>query len=228
MMINHKKISRRLFLSFGMFPVVLQASPLVDLQRGIGLFSDPKSFTNNRLSNNFNLFNDPEPELDEFNQLRTNESNEIILTGALNLQLINSNTKEEIEFRFPDQHKLSVKQVLSLDHFLRDWRTSETKSIDTEVLANFLKICGICSDEQNVLNVNVHSGFRSKETNDYLRRNSHKVAKNSMHILGKAIDFSMPKFGANKLAKIVRANTEGGVGGYQNFVHLDSGPKRSW
>ena len=49
-----------------------------------------------------------------------------------------------------------------------------------------------------------------------------------MHILGKAIDFSMPKFGANKLAKIVRANTEGGVGGYQNFVHLDSGPKRSW
>ncbi len=72
-----------------MFPVVLHASPLVDLKRGIGLFSDPKSFTNNRLSNSFNLFNDPEPELDEFNQLRTNESNEIILTGALNLQLIN-------------------------------------------------------------------------------------------------------------------------------------------
>jgi len=227
-MINHKKMSRRLFLSFGMFPIVLHASPLVDLQRGIGLFSDPKSVTNSRQSNGFSLFNDPEPELDEFSQLRTNRSDEIVVTGALNLQLINSNTKEEIVFRFPNQHKLSVKQVLSLDHFLRDWRTSEIKSIDTEVLANFLKICVICSDEKNVLSVNVHSGFRSKKTNDYLRRNSHKVAKNSMHILGKAIDFSMPKYSSKKLAKIVRANTEGGVGGYQNFVHLDSGPKRSW
>ena len=226
MMINHKKISRRLFLSFGMFPVVLQASPLVDLQRGIGLFSDPKSFTNNRLSNSFNLFNDPEPELDEFNQLRTNESNEIILTGALNLQLINSNTKEEIEFRFSDQHKLSVKQVLSLDHFLRDWRTSETKSIDAEVLANLLKICGICSDEQNVLNVNVHSGFRSKETNDYLRRNSHKVAKNSMHILGKAIDFSMPKFGANKLANNIASIIPSGKAGFTTLIRTTIIPIR--
>tara|TARA_B100000780_G_scaffold56560_1_gene35754 strand:- start:1499 stop:2182 length:684 start_codon:yes stop_codon:yes gene_type:complete len=227
-MINHKKISRRLFLSFGIFPVVVHASPLVDLQRGIGLFSDPKSGTNNRMSNSFNLFNDPEPELNGFSQLKTNRSDKIVVTGTLNLQLINSNTKEEIAFRFPDQHKLSVKQISSLDSFLRDWRTSEIKSIDTEVLADFFKICAICSDERNILQVNVHSGFRSKKTNEYLRQNSHKVAKNSMHILGKAIDFSMPKFSSNKLAKIVRANTEGGVGGYQNFVHLDSGPKRSW
>jgi len=46
--------------------------------------------------------------------------------------------------------------------------------------------------------------------------------------LGKAIDFSIPGTGIKNLAKIVRANTKGGVGSYQTFVHLDSGPHRTW
>jgi len=49
-----------------------------------------------------------------------------------------------------------------------------------------------------------------------------------MHILGKAIDFSIPGTGIKNLAKIVRANTKGGVGSYQTFIHLDSGPRRTW
>jgi len=86
----------------------------------------------------------------------------------------------------------------------------------------------LCSGKSNALKVSVHSGFRSKETNEFLRRNSHKVARNSMHILGKAIDFSVPGMSAQQLTKIVKANTKGGVGSYPTFVHLDSGPQRSW
>ena len=83
-------------------------------------------------------------------------------------------------------------------------------------------------EKNKPLKVNIHSGFRSKKTNEYLRQNSNKVAKNSMHILGKAIDFSIPGHTSRSIAKITRANTKGGVGSYPNFVHLDSGPKRSW
>ena len=130
--------------------------------------------------------------------------------------------------QFSDNHELSTNQRLRLDTFLRDWRTNEIKSIDTIVLENFFTICELCSNKKNILNVNIHSGYRSKKTNEYLRNNNHKVARNSMHILAKAIDFSIPDIGANRLARISRANTKGGVGSYQNFVHLDSGPKRSW
>ena len=222
------KITRRVVLSLGIIPVALQASPLIDLEHSLGLFSNPNGVSKNWPSNRLNLYHDPEPELKNFNQLQSNNLGKIIIQQSLNLNLLNSNTKEEISLEFSDQHELSASQRLGLDNFLRDWRTDEIKSIDTLVLENFFKICGLCSNKKNILHINVHSGYRSKKTNEYLRNNNHKVAINSMHILAKAIDFSIPGVGANRLARISRDNTQGGVGGYQNFVHLDSGPKRSW
>ena len=67
-----------------------------------------------------------------------------------------------------------------------------------------------------------------KKTNEYLRKRSYKVAKNSMHILGKAIDFSVPSLRMSQLARAVRNHAKGGAGVYDTFVHLDSGPKRGW
>jgi uncharacterized protein YcbK (DUF882 family) len=227
-MANIYKISRRSFLFLGIFPSVLQASPLVDFERGLGLFSDPGQSQNRKNSNHLNLFNDPEPELDTFARLGSNQSETIVINNSFQLKLINANTKQKMSFQFPTNYKLSSRQVSGLNNFLKDWRTDEIKNIDTAVLEDFLKICSLCAIENKVLNVNIHSGFRSKKTNEYLRRSSYKVAKNSMHILGKAIDFSIPGMDSRSLAKVVRANTRGGVGSYQNFVHLDSGPKRSW
>ena len=54
------------------------------------------------------------------------------------------------------------------------------------------------------------------------------MAKNSMHILGKAIDFSVPSLRMSQLARAVRTHAKGGAGVYDTFVHLDSGPKRGW
>ena len=95
-------------------------------------------------------------------------------------------------------------------------------------MSNFFKICEECAGQSNSLQVNIHSGYRSRKTNEYLRRRSYKVAKNSMHILGKAIDFSIPSLSISHLAQTVKNNAKGGVGIYDSFVHLDSGPKREW
>lgn len=227
-MISKKKITRRFFISLGIIPVALQASPLVDLENSLGLFSDQSGSKSYRPTSKFNLFNDPEPELKTFNSLQSNKLGKIVINQSLNLHLRNSNTAEEISLRFFDKQELSVNERQRLDNFLRDWRTNEVKGIDTDVLEKFFKICTLCSSNENILRVNIHSGFRSKKTNEYLRKNNHRVAKNSMHILAKAIDFSIPQIGAKYLAEIARENTRGGVGSYPNFVHLDSGPKRSW
>ena len=209
-------------------PTVLQAKPLVDLERSLGLFSDPFEPLNSKKSSNLNLYNDPEPELNFVDKVISKETDQIIIEKNFQIKLINSNTKQKISFKFQKEHKLTTSEIWALNDLLKDWRTGEIKKIDFIVLRDFLKVCAVCSQKNEVLTVNVHSGYRSKETNENLRRNSYKVAKNSLHILGKAIDFSIDGISSKRLAKIVRTHSHGGVGSYKNFVHLDSGPKRSW
>lgn len=209
-------------------PTVLQAKPLVDLERSLGLFSDPFEPLNSKKSSNLNLYNDPEPELNFVDKVISKETNQIIIENNFQIKLINSNTKQKISFKFQKEHKLTTSEIWALNDLLKDWRTGEIKKIDFIVLRDFLKVCAVCSQKNEVLTVNVHSGYRSKETNENLRRNSYKVAKNSLHILGKAIDFSIDGMSSKRLAEIVRTHSHGGVGSYKNFVHLDSGPKRSW
>ena len=223
-----KKISRRAFFAATLLPALSEAKPLIDFGQGLGLFSNQENPISRNNFNGLALHNDPEPELDNFNQLKSNDFSRIVVEKKFNLNLINANTKDEVTFHFGKNHRLRSQEVFKLNHFLKDWRTNEIKNFDAIVLNDFLKICSLCSGRSGALKVSVHSGFRSKETNEYLRRKSHKVARNSMHILGKAIDFSIPGMSAQHLTKIVKANTKGGVGSYPTFVHLDSGPQRSW
>jgi len=225
-----KKISRRTFFAVALLPALSEAKPLIDFGQGLGLFSNQENPISRNNFNGLALHNDPEPEpeLDDFNKLKSNNFSRIVVEKKLNLKLISGNTKEEVSFQFRKNHHLRSQEISKLNHFLKDWRTNEIKEFDARVLNDFLNICSLCSGKSNALKVSVHSGFRSKETNEYLRRNSHKVARNSMHILGKAIDFSVPGMSAQQLTKIVKANTKGGVGSYPTFVHLDSGPQRSW
>ena len=223
-----KKMSRRAFFAATLLPALSEAKPLIDFGQGLGLFSNQENPISRNNFNGLALHNDPEPELDNFNQLKSNDFSRIVVEKKFNLKLINANTEDEVTFQFGKNHRLRSQEVFKLNHFLKDWRTNEIKKFDAIVLNDFLKICSLCSGKSDALKVSVHSGFRSKETNEYLRRKSHKVARNSMHILGKAIDFSIPGMSAQHLTKIVKANTKGGVGSYPTFVHLDSGPQRSW
>ena len=223
-----KKMSRRAFFAATLLPALSEAKPLIDFGQGLGLFSNQENPISRNNFNGLALHNDPEPELDNFNQLKSNDFSRILVEKKFNLKLINANTEDEVTFQFGKNHRLRSQEVFKLNHFLKDWRTNEIKKFDAIVLNDFLKICSLCSGTSDALKVSVHSGFRSKETNEYLRRKSHKVARNSMHILGKAIDFSIPGMSAQHLTKIVKANTKGGVGSYPTFVHLDSGPQRSW
>lgn len=76
----------------------------------------------------------------------------------------------------------------------------------------------------------VISGYRTKKTNDALRRKSRGVAKNSYHIRGMAADLRMEGVSVAQIEKAGKLLASGGVGIYtrSNFVHLDSGPVRNW
>ena len=76
----------------------------------------------------------------------------------------------------------------------------------------------------------VLSAYRSPTTNATLRLSHAGVAEHSMHIEGKAVDV---RFFGRDLQMVRRLATDlqwGGVGYYpwSGFVHLDTGPVRTW
>jgi uncharacterized protein YcbK (DUF882 family) len=56
------------------------------------------------------------------------------------------------------------------------------------------------------------------------------VAKNSQHVLAKAIDIRVPGITTAKLRQTALSLHAGGVGYYpvSQFVHVDVGPVRQW
>jgi len=67
-------------------------------------------------------------------------------------------------------------------------------------------------------------------TNRQKRSRSRGVAKHSYHTLGQAVDVRIPGVQLAHLRKAALNLKVGGVGYYpsDNFVHLDTGPVRSW
>ena len=223
------KISRRTFLGLCLVPSTLSASPLVKLHGGHGLFSAHTTIPQDDTDQTkFGLFHDPEPELDPTYSWRISVRKPAIINKTQNLALLNSNTKETLRLKLKAGQKLSPYAQKKLNYLLRDWRINQVKDLDEDILCSFFNVCGQFTDSQNFLRVNIHSGYRSHKTNNYLREQSNKVAKNSLHILGRAIDFSIPTKSSRQVAEIARDVTDGGVGHYTSFIHLDSGPKRDW
>lgn len=117
--------------------------------------------------------------------------------------------------------------VAEIDTMMRDWRNDEIITIDRDLidlLANVQERIGY--DEPMML----ISCYRSKTTNDMLRKRSRRVAKNSFHTKGMAVDFRVKGVPIKALRMIGREMKAGGVGYYprNNFIHLDTGPVRSW
>ncbi len=78
--------------------------------------------------------------------------------------------------------------------------------------------------------VNIISAYRSPKFNDSLSKKGRRIAAESRHTKGEAIDFGLTTVNAEELGKWLWDNFEGGVGTYKhdNFVHIDVGPRRRW
>jgi uncharacterized protein YcbK (DUF882 family) len=75
------------------------------------------------------------------------------------------------------------------------------------------------------------TGLRLQDIyNLMLRKKGHQVARDSQHTHGNAIDFALPTCTTPQLEKWAKAQKIGGVGVYldSGFIHMDTGPIRSW
>jgi uncharacterized protein YcbK (DUF882 family) len=115
--------------------------------------------------------------------------------------------------------------VSDLAIFLRDFHVNKTGPVDVAML-DFLADVMSAVNQSGAI---VLSAYRTRETNDRLKATTFGVAEHSMHLYGRAIDVTFDAH-LGDAEQAALAMKRGGVGWYphSHFIHLDSGPTRSW
>ncbi len=117
--------------------------------------------------------------------------------------------------------------LATLNFLLRDHRTGHVKPMDPRL---FDQLFTLSSKLENRKPFQIISGYRSPESNRKLRQASSGVAKKSFHLAGQAADIRLPGSNLSHVRRAALNLRAGGVGYYpkSNFVHVDTGPRRSW
>jgi uncharacterized protein YcbK (DUF882 family) len=146
-------------------------------------------------------------------------------TVEKSLNLYNIHTDESLDITYYSAGRYDFEALGKINHLLRCHYNNEVKPIDIGVLdlLNDVKT-RVGADKE----IQIISGYRSPEYNDYLRSIGRNVAKNSYHLRGVAIDFSIQGFSMSALSHVAKSFLAGGVGQYADFVHIDTGPVRYW
>jgi uncharacterized protein YcbK (DUF882 family) len=143
------------------------------------------------------------------------------------ISFLNIHTGERLRTVYWQDGHYLADSLNEIDRMLRDFRTGEVRSIDTRLLD---LLDAVNESLGNKRPLHVISGYRSPKTNAMLAARSRGVAKNSYHVKGMAIDVRLPDCPLRTLQAVGLSLERGGVGYYpeSNFVHLDTGPVRSW
>jgi uncharacterized protein YcbK (DUF882 family) len=148
-------------------------------------------------------------------------------SAARRLEFYNLHTGESLAASYWEQGRYVADGLARIDHVLRDFRTGDVHPIDPYLLD---LVHGLRLTIGHAGPVHVISGYRSPKTNAMLAERSGRVAKNSYHVKGMAIDLRLPGRALEEVRATAMRLGGGGVGFYpeSQFVHMDTGPVRAW
>ncbi|MBO9428390.1 DUF882 domain-containing protein [Sulfitobacter sp. R18_1] len=144
------------------------------------------------------------------------------------IRLMNANNGERLTATFWRGDWFDAGAIEEINHFMRDWRKNEVIDFDPYLVGI---LHNVCLDTRYGKEVIVLSGYRTKSTNDWLRRDPrYNASKNSLHMFGRAVDFTLPQRPLKDVRNAARRFQVGGLGYYptQNFIHIDTGEQRYW
>lgn len=146
------------------------------------------------------------------------------------IDMVNANTGDTIFLRFWRPEGYDPDALALADWFMRDWREDAMTQFDPRLLWGLANIRQSFMRDGHDGVLHIFSGFRTRKTNDMLRKQSAGVAGNSFHIKARAVDFMLPNVPTERIAEAATETGIGGVGQYRKsgFVHLDTGPQRFW
>jgi len=145
------------------------------------------------------------------------------------LSLHHINSGEDLTITYKKNGRFDDEALKKLNWFLRDFRKDQEIRMDPHLFDMLWEV-------QNEVGakgpIHVIGGYRSPATNAMLRSRSNGVAKSSLHMQGKAIDFTIPSAELAAVRAAALRIQGGGVGYYPTsgvpFVHMDVGNVRHW
>ena len=143
------------------------------------------------------------------------------------IRMYSGRTGESLDTVYWVDGKYIRESLNEINIFMRDWRSGEVIGIDPRTV-------DVAAASHRLLQTNepymMLSGYRSPRTNAMLRRSSGGVARNSLHMVGKAADLRLKSRSVGQMYNAAMSCRAGGVGKYSrsNFVHMDCGPVRNW
>jgi uncharacterized protein YcbK (DUF882 family) len=151
----------------------------------------------------------------------------VFAADAQALSFYHAHTAEKLHVVYREHGELVTGALAEINHFLRDFRTEQTHPIDVGLLDELWKLH---AEFEGRGCFEVISGYRSPQTNEALRHATSGVAKDSLHVSGRAIDVRHTNAKTADLRDAAIAMRAGGVGFYakSNFVHIDTGAFRTW
>ncbi len=144
---------------------------------------------------------------------------------ALRLQIVN--TGERWEGVYWRDGNYVPEATRKLDALLRDYKAGAVTHMDSKLYDQLWELHQRLGSSEPW---RVISAYRSPRTNAVARKTHRGVARNSFHITGRAIDVDLTDRSVKAIRQAAVSMQAGGVGQYprSDFVHIDTGPVRTW
>jgi uncharacterized protein YcbK (DUF882 family) len=159
----------------------------------------------------------------------------LVLPGLSNAQPLSprvlrfnhTHTGEKLAIEYWKSGRYEAESLGAINHLMRDFRTGDVHPMDPALLDLLHDVADLTETRKPF---EIISAYRSPATNAALHSNSDGVARNSLHLTGKAIDIRLADVDLRDLRRAALSKRRGGVGYYagSNFVHVDTGRVRSW
>jgi uncharacterized protein YcbK (DUF882 family) len=142
------------------------------------------------------------------------------------LSLVRAQTGETLSVPYFADDRVNNEGYLQICTLLRDVQANQAVYIDWHLLDTLRAIQGYMESYGYKKPIIVNSGYRTPQTN----AKTEGAARNSMHMHGRAVDFTMPGVPSGYMGALASYFKGGGVGFYpsEGFTHIDTGSVRYW
>ncbi len=132
-------------------------------------------------------------------------------------------TQETLTIQYKKDGQYLPDALKKINWLMRDWRKNQVIDIDPKTIDIIWEMHEELGPKEPV---HVICGYRSRDTNEMLRKTRGGQASQSQHITGKAVDISFPDVSVRQMRYSAMIRERGGVGYYPTsgipFVHVDT------
>jgi uncharacterized protein YcbK (DUF882 family) len=145
------------------------------------------------------------------------------------ISLRNIHTDDVVTVEYKRNGRYVPEAMERVNWVMRDWRRDEQTKMDPALIDLLWEIHSELGSRQPI---NIISAYRSRATNNMLRKSVGGQASESRHILGKAADVQFPDVPLKHMRYSAMVRERGGVGYYPTsatpFIHVDTDRVRAW